>query len=362
MVKDEENFIAKTLQPFLDAGIHDYLILDTGSKDNTITVTQELFDRYKVQRGYIVEQPFVDFATSRNYALECAEKYFPTATFLCMIDAEWYVHNVGGLVQFCKEHTHDPVDSFSIRVCHQNNEYYVRRIFKKNKRIRFVEPVHEYALVQSYGQLPPDIYILFDFTEEGVEKSRTRWYRDIEVLLKEHEKNPDNLRTLFYLGQTYSDLHDYEKAIYWYNKRFLAGGWLEEQLLAGYRIAQIYDIQNNWPMACHYYIQTYNLNPTRAESLTALARHYFAAHNFHASLLFAKQACSLQIPIDAAVIHRGVYLYERFMILLCSAWQLEQYEIGLEAIKKALLLHPTNPYFLESLQLFEEKLQNNRDI
>ena len=37
--------------------------------------------------------------------------------------------------------------------------------------------------------------------------------KDIDVLLKEYEKNPQNLRTLFYLGQTYECLGDIKNAI-----------------------------------------------------------------------------------------------------------------------------------------------------
>src|SRR5579871_5674089 len=48
MVKNEETVMRATLQPFVDAGIHSYLIFDTGSTDNTVAVTQEMFDEHRV--------------------------------------------------------------------------------------------------------------------------------------------------------------------------------------------------------------------------------------------------------------------------------------------------------------------------
>ena len=359
MVKNEEMFITKTLQPFLDVGIDSYLVLDTGSDDNTILVTEKLFEKYNIKHGYIFKQQFVDFATSRNYALECAESNFPNAKFLFMIDAEWYVQNVDLLLQICADNVDDKIDSFIIRICHQNNEYYVRRIFKKNKKIRFVEPIHEYAIVNSPQELPNEIYILFDFTQCGVEKSRIRWKKDIDVLLKEYEKRPQDLRILFYLGQTYSDLQDYQNAIFWYEKRLQAGGWIEEKLLASYRIAQIYDFLNNWPMACSYYIQAYNLNPDRAESLVAIAKHYLNIKDYNSSYFFAKKACEKPYPKNAVVVDRFIYLYERFDILSYLAWQLHEYEFGLQILKKALQENPNDNFFIKNLKVFESAINKS---
>ncbi|HLJ31873.1 MAG TPA: hypothetical protein VKU36_05515, partial [Candidatus Babeliales bacterium] len=43
MVKNEETVMRATLQPFVDAGINSFFIFDTGSTDNTISVTQTFF-------------------------------------------------------------------------------------------------------------------------------------------------------------------------------------------------------------------------------------------------------------------------------------------------------------------------------
>ena len=70
VIKNEENFITKTLQPFLDAGIDSYLILDTGSDDNTIFVTEKLFEKWNslMIRKYGFENP------TRAEVLEFASK------------------------------------------------------------------------------------------------------------------------------------------------------------------------------------------------------------------------------------------------------------------------------------------------
>src|SRR5271166_505862 len=100
MVKDEVNVIIPTLQPFIDAGITNFLVLDTGSTDGTQIKAREYFDQCGFEHAYIVEEPFVDFATSRNRALDIAEQIFTNTTFFLMLDAEWYMHNVEGLLKY----------------------------------------------------------------------------------------------------------------------------------------------------------------------------------------------------------------------------------------------------------------------
>ena len=57
---------------------------------------------HDLEHAYIMEEPFVDFATSRNRALDLAEQIFVNNSFLLMLDAEWYTHNVSELIDFCK--------------------------------------------------------------------------------------------------------------------------------------------------------------------------------------------------------------------------------------------------------------------
>ncbi len=102
MVKNEELVMESTLQPLVDAGITDFLIYDTGSTDQTIQVTQNFFIQNNITNFVIKQGDWVDFSTCRNRALELAEEYFPDATFMLMLDAEWILHNGEQLLQFCE--------------------------------------------------------------------------------------------------------------------------------------------------------------------------------------------------------------------------------------------------------------------
>lgn len=356
MVKNEADFMEKTLLPFIQAGVQEYLILDTGSTDETIARTQQLFKNQNIEHGYIVEQPFIDFAASRNYALECAEKLFPHASFFFMIDAEWYTQNVPTLIKFCQAYATEAIDAFKILVHYKNKEYYVTRILKADKKVRFASVVHEYAQVKTSAKLPQNIYIAWDDSDKGFEKSRERWKRDIGLLLKQHQQNPDDLRTLYYIGQTYSDLKEFDNAITWYKKRYEnTTGWLEERILSCYNIARIYELLNNWPQALYYYLQTYNLAPGRAESLIAIAQYYLKAKDYHTSFMFAQKAANIHYPPDAISVEPQAYLYTRYDILAAAAWSVGEYEIGEEALKNALKNYPHDAHLLKNLKAFQDR-------
>jgi len=356
MVKNEADFMEKTLLPFIQAGVQAYLILDTGSTDDTVARTQKVFQDHQVSHGYIVEQPFIDFAASRNYALECAEQLFPNTTFFFMIDAEWYTQNVPGLLRFCQAYAKEPIDALKILVRYKNKEYYVSRILKADQKVRFTSVVHEYPLIKSCAKLPANIHVSWDDSDKGFEKSKERWKRDIGLLLKQHQQNPGDLRTLYYIGQTYSDLKDFDNAIAWYKKRYEnTDGWLEERILSCYNIARIYDALNNWPQALYYYLQTYNLDPKRAESLIAIAQHYLKTKDYYSAFIFAQQAATIPYPKEVVSIEPFAYNYTRFDILAAAAWSVERYDIGEKALDIALQNYPQDEHLLKNWKAFQDR-------
>src|SRR5690242_15419346 len=65
MVKNEADVIIPTLEPLLNAGIDRVLVYDTGSTDGTQQVIDHYFTQHQLDHAYVIEDPFIDFATSR---------------------------------------------------------------------------------------------------------------------------------------------------------------------------------------------------------------------------------------------------------------------------------------------------------
>ncbi len=341
MVKNEEPVIRQTLQPFVDAGLKQVFVFDTGSTDKTVEVVQEFFKEHNLEGSVLRQEPFVDFSVSRNRALELAEQAFPGSRFMLMLDAEWYLQNVPGLINFCEAHKNDDNHCYSVRiVCDNSLDYINHRLIKTEAKLRFVAPVHEYIPIEGrkIGEVPKDIFFAWNAIESGRQKSQKRLAWDAEVLENELKKNSNDGRTLFMLGQTYHGLGKIEKSIECYEKR--AGMYLdfinEETFSAQYRVAQMYEGQGKWEKAFHYYLAAYSLRPDRAEPLVALARHYLTEKLFPAAYLFAKQSLDIEYPRSPWMIDKKAYDYDRYRVTSLAAWEMKQFDIGEDAACKAL--------------------------
>ncbi|MFA6527256.1 MAG: glycosyltransferase family 2 protein [Candidatus Babeliales bacterium] len=353
MVKNEAPVICQTLQPYVDAGLDTFFIFDTGSTDDTVAVTKKFFDEHHIVRGVIGQEPFIDFATSRNRALQLAQESFPRACFMLMPDAEWYMHNVEELVQFCTLHKTETEASYLVRIMNNQIDFYTPRLIRCRTRTFFVGAVHEVLNRISRQKVSSDCFFEWRVSRCGQEKSRLRWTRDCQLLLKEYTLDKNNLRTVFYLAQTYSCLGDWENARVWYEKRIAMPGWDEENFFAHYKLAQAYEHLGDWDKAVIMYFKAFTLKPNRAEPLIRLAQYYWAIGNKTLCFLCAKYAAELPYPTeDSLFIEKELYDYTRYDLLGMSAWYVEQFNLGKEALLKALDAHPDEVHVRKNLDLY----------
>lgn len=353
MIKDEALVIEKTLRPYFNANIQHYLILDTGSTDNTIAVVQKLFNDNNIQHGVIKEQPFVDFATSRNCALKHARETFPNACFMLMPDAEWIMQDVPGLLKFCQEHQHESYGCYKTRNILwgidektyqpvKHSDYPTDRLIRCKSNAWFHSPIHEYIVADFCEERMPDS-VCFNWhnSRQGHEKSFKRFSRDVNILRNQIEQNPADQRAVFYLAQTYECLGDLDNAAIYYEKCSNMGGWDEEIFMARYRLGRVNQAQDKWDQALFNYLTAYSLRPHRIEPLIAIARYYMDKDLFAPAFLFASRAVEAVYPkTDKLFVEKNVYEYERYDILARSAWYLKEYELGERAAELALIGAP----------------------
>ena len=374
MVKNEANVIIPTLQPFIDAGITSYLVFDTGSTDGTQQVIGEHFKKNHLEHAYIIEEPFIDFATSRNRALELAEQIFVNNTFLVMLDAEWYTYNVNELINFCKIHKNYIAPNctgscywirlFTVQDAINN---YTPRLIRSGYNVRYKGVVHEAIPDNVSGIVPDSVYFEYKPQQYGKDKSKARCIRDYALLKKSLEDDPTNLRTLFYLGQTCQFMDDWEQAIFYYQQRLDRGPLSEEKYLSAYRIGcaieHIISVSNANEIqkyteedALYYYLKAYTMLPNRAEPLFRIACYYIR-HNQHAiAYLFAVRAVQLSYPINGLFVEDNVYNYLRYDILGQCALYVGEYEIGKAAIIEALKIVPHDRCLHHNLSIYEQCL------
>ena len=115
--------------------------------------------------------------------------------------------------------------------------FHMARLFRTSSQVRFSGVVHEVPSIYASVKVPLPVCIEVCASQEGVIKSRSRWHRDLELLLAADAKKPNDPRTLFYLGQTYECLNDVENAYRTYEHRATLPGWDEENFMTLYRLS-----------------------------------------------------------------------------------------------------------------------------
>lgn len=362
MAKNEEGFIEDTLQPFVDAGLQDFVLLDTGSTDSTIAVTREFFKKNNVAHGVIEEEAFVNFEVSRNRSLEFAEQHFPQAAFFLVVDAEWYVHDVKGLISFCEVHKHEKTPLYLVRIMNDYFDNYTPRLFRRSAGIRFVGAIHEvpnwWTHSSLYEKVQPSVFFEWRVSEYGHEKSKRRYLRDREILLKECENKPTDARSHFYLAQTYRCLDDLENARMWYEKRVALNqfGWDEENFIAVYHLGHVYHDLGMQDQAILKYLEAATMRPCRAEPLICLASLFWEKGNPELAYLFASRAAKMPYPdSDVLFVDKKLYDYTRYDLLGITAWYVGEHEEGKAAVIQALKEEPKAPHLHRNLILHAEQ-------
>ncbi len=362
--KNEESVVEKTLLPFAKSGIKDFLILDTGSTDSTVEKTKHFFLSNQLN-GVLKEDKFIDFSTSRNQALEYAEKYFCEATFLLMIDADWFLNNPKGMINFCLEQRAKAISLYNIYVHFGHFVFASARLFRRESKIRYIGPVHEVPDTIADANIPENIFFSVTNDQAHSRKSRQRFKRDSIILLKEFKKEPLNPRTLFYLAQTYECLNQTQNAFNFYFKRSLLAQIClkEDNALVFYRLGyltenlSIIDKKFTWEMALEFYHEAYKICSERIEPMVAIAAHYLEKFP-KISFVYLKHIYNSDLPKNKMVfLEKNIYEYVRYDLMSACAWTVQEYTLGLEATEKALKVKPNHPVLVKRLNMYREFLK-----
>lgn len=367
MIRDEAHAIKSTLKPYVDGGMKHFFIYDTGSIDGTIDVVREYFKEAGITHYYIAQEVWVeDFARSRNRGLKLTREKFPKSTFVLYPDAEWGIHNVPGLLEFCKQKVNDLTHfSYLIRILDARQDFKTPRLIRSRSKAEFAGDIHEVILPADMSTAPLDIYFELGGSEKGAEKSRRRWkHSDLPKLFLKRKAEPFNARWAFYLAQTYDCLHDLEKAYKYYSIRLQlnALGFPEENWLAAYRLAQIAerlgetDPNFKWPVVLDLYLKAYEMRPSRCEPLVKIGEHFWKEGNRVLAFFFGRRAVEIPYPTeDTLTIDRHIYDFDRYELVSKSAYWAGECASGERATSILIKKYPrVYPQLYKNLALYLE--------
>lgn len=337
IVKNEEKVLPRLFNSLKDY-IDYYVIVDTGSTDDTINLIKREMDDYGIE-GEVHERPWVNFGENRQQALELAISA-NKADWLLFVDAD---EELGVSDQKFYEKL-EPGVSYDIQKHQGDMRYAVPHLINiRGCRVRWEGPVHNYLMTLEGSNKRPlreDLWIIYHSGEGAKSHGMTqeeKFLRDARLLEEHLEKHPDNARSQFYLGQSYRDAGHLEKAYEAYQKRVQMKGWAEETFVAQLEVGRLAILlKKSDEVVLGDLLSAYNLRPLRAEPLHELARHFRNRKQYGMALLFARAGAATSKPKDSLFVPQGVYDWQLLDELSVAAYWVGDYAESKAAGEKIL--------------------------
>lgn len=271
IVRDEEDTIKKCLTA-VSPYISYWVIVDTGSKDNTLQVIRETMDELGIP-GELHERPWVNFEVNRTESLELAKN---KCDFRWIIDADdTFILDDPNINPFCV--LDKDFDSYHISYKLHSLKYFRAQIVRSDQDWSYKGVLHEYLHLDKENQKSGQImgcHVDADISPLKRAGSVIEKYSKDAIILEEAlEKEPENTRYMFYLAQSYRDSNQPQKSLEAYQRRVDAGGWPEEVYYSMYMIGRLKEVLGH-PASevIEAYSRAWEYRPERLEAVFHVMR------------------------------------------------------------------------------------------
>jgi glycosyltransferase involved in cell wall biosynthesis len=333
MVKNESKILERCLKS-VEGLVDAYCITDTGSADTTCDIAKEFL---KTHEGCLTTCEWKDFGTNRTISVQSAQTYLAKKgwdlkeTYGLLLDADMEFE-AGTL----KDQTLGDIGYTIVQKAGT-------LVYPNCRLIRLDYPwtckgvTHEYwdGPTKPLGQ---DICWIDDRNDGGCKADK--FERDARLLEKGLADEPDNVRYMFYLAQTYHSLGRWKDSIRLYKKRIHSGGWYEEVWYSHYMIGQCYLSLGDPIRFEGWMLRAYAKNPRRAEPLYKLAKYFREKAEPIKAYHYAKLGSALPLSTESLFVETDVYtrLFDYEMTIVLFYLGLPKRE-GLRASLRYMLTH-----------------------
>jgi len=339
IVKNEVKVLPRLIRSVKDY-IDYYVIVDTGSSDDTIELIRREMGKYGIE-GEVHERPWVNFGVNRQQALELALAA-NKADWLLFIDADEEL----GVSDPKFYEKLEPGMSYEIEKHQGDMRYALRQLANvRSANYRWEGAVHNYLTVDEEGERlcepRKDVWIIYHHGQGAKSHGVTveeKFLRDAKVLEQELARDPNDTRSQYYLGQSYRDAGHLERALEAYKKRAsMEDGWVEEQFMAQLEVGRIcVELERTEAEVLGELLGAYNLRPRRAEPLFELARYYRSKKGYAMATLFAKAGVQTPRPSDRLFIDASVYTWRLLDELAVATYWVGDYAMSKSACESLL--------------------------
>ena len=301
MIKNEERIIERSLKS-VENVVDAFCVCDTGSSDKTVEIVKKFLETHT---GCITEEKWKDFGHNRTLSFVNAQKYVLdtlkwdlTQTYGILLDADMVF--VPGTL---KEQTLGAT-GYSIIQDNGGLSYHNCRLVRMDYNWKCTGVTHEYWDGPTEN-LSKDICYIDDKDDGGCKHDK--FQRDIQLLEKGLNDEPQNVRYMFYLAQSYNSVGRNKESTKMYKKRIAAGGWEEEVWYSHYMIAQNHKILGNIIKFEEWMLRAYERRKTRAEPLYKLTEYFRVIGQQFKAYEYARMGKAIPYPSDSLFVEKNVY-------------------------------------------------------
>ncbi len=214
MVKNEEKYLNKSLESlkaFSDNFPTEIIVVDTGSEDRTVEIAKKHTDKVYYHKWNN------DFGGMRNKTIEYAE-----GEWLLILDGDEVFEKPGPLIEFLKSSISSQYNTGSISIRNitreKEEEIYqqkgdILRLFRNTKDFKYKGAIHEQPIFKNPVFFSDAEVAHYGYLSTDPELMEYKFRRNVELLEKELEKEPDHIYNLFQLSQSYGMYGKYKKSL-----------------------------------------------------------------------------------------------------------------------------------------------------
>jgi hypothetical protein len=274
MVKNESLIIERLLNS-VKGRVDAIVICDTGSTDNTVEKVSNWFKANDIS-GATYMFPFTNFGASRTKSFLCCQDWVKSVdwdaenTWALLLDGDMMLSDVIG------DHLRslNPlIAGISLKQSAGNLVYTNMRLLRCSEAWICKGATHEaWTCPEGRNTMQFDSPVLIDHGDGGCKSDK--YPRDIRLLKEDLEVIPNDARTLFYLGQTYLCMRDWQNAILTLKQRIALGGWDEELYISRIYLGEAYENSGETEKATATYLDAWQNRPHRTEGAMKAIRLY----------------------------------------------------------------------------------------
>lgn len=308
IVKNEAQVIErclKSVMPLIDT----WTIVDTGSTDQTGEIINNTM---KDIPGNLYARAWKDFAHNRSEAIELARK---NCEYLFIIDADEIL-----LIQPAFDLPALKAEAYSATILHGSLRYSRTCLISTKLPWRYRGVLHEYLECDHQYKVEHINGLNVFYTTEGARsKNPAKYHDDAAVLEAALVKEPDNLRYMFYLAQSWRDAKEPEKALQAYQHRSKFTGWAEEDWYSKYQVARLMDMTGKSETdTISAYLRAHEARPSRAESLMWLGVYLHRRGRWANAKSMFTIAVKIPFTKDRLFVENDCYVWRRYDELALS--------------------------------------------